>query len=179
MEMLQFWFLDLLPEHWFGSSPDIDAVIKERFGATWSQAAAGELDHWAQTPRSLLALVIVLDQFSRNLHRESAQAYSQDERAQALVRDAIENGWDEKLGMDERQFLYMPLMHAEDLALQKMGVERFEALAQTASSVIEYAERHREIIERFGRFPYRNLVMDRETTKLEADWIKEHGNPFG
>ncbi|MEE4200134.1 DUF924 family protein [Erythrobacter sp.] len=179
MEVLQFWFLELKPEHWFGGSERVDTACEQRFGETLAQAAAGKLDHWAKIPRGLLALVIVLDQFSRNIHRDTAQAYAQDGKAQGFVEQALAKAWDEAMGMDERQFLYMPLMHAEDRDLQRLGVEKFEALAETATGVVGFAEKHRAIIEKFGRFPYRNDVLNREMTEAERKWIEEEGNPFG
>jgi uncharacterized protein (DUF924 family) len=179
MEVLRFWFLELGPEHWFGGSEQVDSACEDRFGETSALAAAGDLDHWAETPRGLLALVILFDQFSRNIHRDTARAYAQDGKAQGFVKLALERQWDEAMGMDERQFLYMPLMHAEDRDLQKLGVEKFEALADTAKGVVGFAEKHRAIVEKFGRFPYRNAVLDRETTEAERQWTEEEGNPFG
>ncbi|MBD2841967.1 DUF924 family protein [Erythrobacter rubeus] len=176
--VLHFWFIELMPENWFGSSEEIDREIESRFADLLEKAASGALDHWADTPRGRLALIIVLDQFSRNIHRDSALAYTQDTKAQALVCEALDGGEDERLGMDERQFLYMPLMHAEDIELQQRGIERFTALAGTASNVIDYARKHRDIIERFGRFPYRNEVLERLSTDAERKFVEEEGNPF-
>ncbi len=179
MEVLQFWFVELLPENWFGSSDEIDRQIENRFGALLAQASEGGCDDWADSPRGLLALVIVLDQFSRNIHRDSARAYAQDEAAQDLVLKAIDKGWDDKLGLDQRQFLYMPLMHAEDRELQRLCVQKFEALEKSAREITGFAERHRDIVERFGRFPYRNEVLGRSSTEEEREFIEEKGNPFG
>lgn len=173
-----FWFLELMPEQWFSSSDELDHLIADRFGELFEQAIRGELDHWAETPRGLLALVIVLDQFSRNIHRGDGKAFAQDEKAQKLTMEAIEAGTDERLGMDERQFLYMPLMHAEDRELQALGVAKFEALANSAAGVTEFAHKHKDIIDRFGRFPYRNPMIGRASTPEEQAFIDEAGNPF-
>ncbi|MBV7267200.1 DUF924 family protein [Erythrobacter ani] len=178
VEVLHFWFLELMPEHWFGGSDAVDNACESRFGGTLAEAAAGKLDHWAETPRGLLALVIVLDQFSRNIHRDTARAFAQDDKAQELVRQALEREWDDKLGMDERQFLYMPLMHAEDRTLQELCLDKFKAMAETASRIVGFAEKHQAIVERFGRFPYRNQVLGRESTAEERDFIDKEGNPF-
>ncbi|WP_299192375.1 DUF924 family protein [uncultured Erythrobacter sp.] len=179
MEVLHFWFLELMPENWFGSSDDVDRAIADRFSSTLSDASEGKCAHWAETPRGLLALVIVLDQFPRNIHRGTALAFAHDRAAQILVAKALDMGWDKKLGMDERQFLYLPLMHAEDRDLQQLCVEKFEALASSASGIVGFAERHRDIVARFGRFPYRNDLLGRDSTLEERDWIAENGNPFG
>ena len=176
--VLDFWFLELGPPDWFTSSASLDRTIADRFGAVHRDAAAGRLDHWAETANGLLALVIVLDQFSRNIHRDSPYAYAQDEAAQALTCRALEKDWDTGLGMSQRQFLYMPLMHAEDAGLQRLGVEKYTRLAEDAKDILGFAESHLSIVEQFGRFPYRNKVLGRPTTEDEREWIDENGNPF-
>ncbi len=177
-EVLQFWFLELLPENWFRQTDTLDALIEDRFGTTLAQASQGALDHWAETARGRLALIIVLDQFSRNIYRGTPRAFAQDECAQRHTMAAIANGEDEKLSIDQRQFLYMPLMHAEDRELQAKSIERFEALAASAETILGFAREHRDIVEGYGRFPYRNAVLDRESTLEEAAFIRSEGNPF-
>ena len=177
-EVLAFWFLDLMPKDWFSSSDGLDRTIASRFGDLLEQAKRGDLEHWATSPRGTLALVIVLDQFSRNIHRGSGEAFAQDPAAQKLTLDAIETCADEKLGLDERQFLYMPLMHAEDRELQALAMEKYQALANRAAEVVGFAEKHREIVERFGRFPYRNPMVGRTSTPEEEAYIADEGNPF-
>ncbi|MGB3712094.1 MAG: DUF924 family protein [Erythrobacter sp.] len=176
--VLRFWFLELTPGDWFGGSNSLDRIVTERFGDTLAAAEAGRLDGWAQTPRGLLALVIVLDQFSRHVHSGTSRAYAQDPVAQALVQRAIDRGDTEQLGLDERQFLYMPLMHAEDRKLQALGVEKFESLVTSAEKIVGFARAHRDIVDRFGRFPYRNGVLERESTSEEREFIDREGNPF-
>ncbi|WP_298466199.1 DUF924 family protein [uncultured Erythrobacter sp.] len=178
LSVLQFWFLELMPENWFSSSQELDQQIARRFGHLLVQAGSGEIDHWAETPRGRLALVIVLDQFSRNIHRDTGAAFEQDRKAQELSLDAIENGEDERLSIDERQFLYMPLMHAEDRHLQAICVKKFEALVDRAVHVAGFARKHRDIVERYGRFPYRNPMLGRESTPDERAFIDHQGNPF-
>ena len=179
LDVLQFWFIHLQPADWFSSSSETDAEITSRFGETLDDAASGALDHWAQTPQGLLALVIVLDQFSRNIHRGSGKAFANDAKAQGLTLQAMAAGTDLKLGMNERQFLYMPLMHAEDLEMQEMGIAKYESLAETAAGVTGYCVHHRDIIAQFGRFPYRNAVLERATSAEEQAFLDKEGNPFG
>lgn len=176
--VLHFWFVQLSPEQWFSSSDALDAYIGAQFGGLLCEASEGGCDGWADHPKSLLALVIVLDQFSRNIHRDTAAAFTQDEKAQALVMSALERGFDENLGVDERQFLYMPLMHAESRELQQLSVEKFEKLAASAKGIIGFAESHRDIVEEYGRFPYRNPMLGRESTPEERTFIAKEGNPF-
>lgn len=177
-DVLEFWFLELTPSDWFAQSDELDASITKRFGPTLEQAAQGRLDHWADTVRGRLALIIVLDQFSRNVFRGTARSYTQDRRAQSLALAAIENREDDNLGINERQFLYMPLMHAEDRKLQTLSVRKFADLVASAERIAAFASDHREIIDRFGRFPYRNAQVGREDDPAERAFIEENGNPF-
>lgn len=173
-------------KQWFGGGAELDRQIADRFGARVAEALAGGLAEWEADPLERLALVILLDQFPRNIHRGKAQAFAGDARAQHLVRDALAQGMDGKLPWVGRVFLYMPLMHAEDLPLQEEGVRRFrqlaadapDALRATLTSSLRFAEQHRDIIARFGRFPYRNHVLDRSSTALELDFLTT-GPRFG
>jgi uncharacterized protein (DUF924 family) len=171
---------------WFGGGPELDQQIAARFGSQVAQALAGGLGEWEADPLDRLALVILLDQFPRNIHRGQAQAFAGDARAQQLVQDALAQGMDQQLPWVGRMFLYMPLMHAEDLALQEEGVRRFQQLAAdapedlrvTLGSSLKFAEQHRDIIARLGRFPYRNNALGRTNTALEFDFLKD-GPRFG
>ncbi|MDJ0641745.1 MAG: DUF924 family protein [Erythrobacter sp.] len=176
--VLRFWFVDLMPENWFSTSEPIDETIAQRFADLHGRAASGDLDDWTGTPRGTLALIIVLDQFSRNIHRTSGKAFACDEKAQSLAVSAIRKEFDERLGLDERQFLYMPLMHAEDRDLQALALEKYEALARSAQEIVGFARMHHSIIERFGRFPYRNPLLGRESSDGERAFIEKDGNPF-
>lgn len=178
-EVLAFWFLEIDPACWFQGSDAVDEAIAARFAGPVAAARSGQLDDWADTPRGLLALVILLDQFTRNIHRGTGEAYASDAKAQQLTLRALERGDLAHLTLCERQFLLMPLMHAEDRALQRQSVALFEQLAKDAQGPLDFARHHAEIIERFGRFPYRNQELGRETTDEERAWIAEHGNPFG
>lgn len=184
-EVLDFWFGP--PElrgkarpEWFRKDEKFDAEIRRRFVALHASAALGEREAWRAEPRSMLALVIVLDQFSRNLYRGDARAFAQDAHALGCVREALARGDDAKLLPVERQFLYMPLEHSEDLANQDRAVELMHGLEafEETRGLIEWAERHRVIIRRFGRFPHRNGVLGRVSSGEEAGFLKEPGSSF-
>lgn len=173
-------------ERWWAKDPAFDAMLTARFGALLDRAARGELDAWAKTARGSLALVILLDQLSRNIHRGMPRSFAHDSRALAIARDALARGLDAELPIEHRTFLYMPLMHAEDVAAQRECVQRFEQLARNAppsaraalETNVDFAKRHLEIVERFGRFPHRNAILGRETTPEEAAFLLEPGSSF-
>jgi len=185
--VLAFWFGEPgSAEHgksraaWFAKDAAFDAEIRRRFLALHASAALGERDRWRGSPDTLLALVIVLDQFSRNLHRDDARAFSQDAAALAAAQEMIARGWDRERLPVERQFVYLPFEHAEDLALQDRSIELFtslEAFAETRG-LTEWAEKHRVIIRRFGRFPHRNPALGRASTPEEVAFLKEPGSGF-
>ncbi len=181
-EVLEFWFGT--PESrergrprkaWFQKSEAFDAEIRRRFLPAWELAARGGLAHWQETPLASLALVIVLDQFPRNMFRGTARAFSSDPPALAAARSLIERGFDRLLGPVERQFAYLPFEHAEDLAAQRRSLALFGALD---TGLFEYAKRHYEIIARFGRFPHRNLILGRESTPEEIELLGRPGSSF-
>lgn len=178
-DVIDFWFRELTPDQWFqGDDPGLDDLIRRRFDGLLTQAVDGRLDNWAGTARGRLALIIVLDQFSRNIHRGSGDSFSGDAKAQGLTLDGIAAGMDKSLTFSERQFFYMPLMHAEDIALQEQCVVQFEALKQEAEDLLGYATRHAAIVERFGRFPHRNEALDRASTPEETAFIAKEGRGF-
>ncbi len=165
---------------WFSGGADVDDVIRERFGQAVERALAGELDEWADTPRGRVALVILLDQFTRNLYRGDARSYAGDAKALDLARQGLVDGHESELAPTERYFLYMPFMHAEDPVAQARSVALFSALAREGPSRIDgsrWAERHCAVVERFGRFPSRNAVLGRESTPEERAFLEE--NPTG
>ena len=195
-DVLSFWFEDAAksPEAlrrrgavWFHSDPAFDRECAARFAATLEDAARGSLDDWAGTPQGRLALVIVLDQMPRNIHRGSPAAFMHDGEAAAHCTAAIGSGQDRLLDPVERIFLYMPLQHAEDPDLQRRSVERFESLASEADDAwrdyfaenVQYARLHRDIIERFGRFPHRNRILGRESTEEESRYLADGAPTFG
>lgn len=194
-EVLDFWLGDGiakewptqdLSKRWFGGGAELDASIRARFGADVTTAVAGGLRDWEQPLLTRLALVILLDQFTRNVFRGKAQAFAGDARAQQLVRKTIQAGEDRQLPWVGRVFLYMPLMHAENLALQDECVASFtrlvadapESLKLRLQDNLDFARKHRDIIERFGRFPYRNAALGRSDTPEEKDFLLK-GPRFG
>lgn len=175
-DILQFWFEQSSYSQWFARDDAFDADIRERFADTHRAACAGELWHWRKTAKGRLAEVIVLDQFSRNLHRKSPLAFAMDGMALALVQEAIDRGDDEKLEMLQRRFLYMPFMHSESAAMHEIAMKLFSDIGD--ENTLKYEKLHKKIIDRFGRYPHRNEVMKRKTTKEEAAFLKEPQSAF-
>jgi uncharacterized protein (DUF924 family) len=171
---------------WFRKDPVFDRQVAERWAALHARAAAGQCDDWLATPRGALALVVLLDQLSRNMYRGEAAAFAQDARALAAATRAIDLGFDRRLAPDERTFMYMPLMHSEDLAVQERCVMLFAAWAEDLSGAdvkavsegLDYARQHRDIIQRFGRFPHRNAILGRPSTPEEEAFLAGPGSSF-
>jgi uncharacterized protein (DUF924 family) len=165
---------------WFRKDAAFDDEIRRRFAALHAAAALGECERWKDAPGPLLALIVVLDQFSRNLYRDDPRAFSQDAQALAAARLMIANGWDLGRLPVERQFAYLPFEHSEDLAMQDRAFELFaplEAYPET-KGLSEWSEKHRAIIRRFGRFPHRNAVLGRVSTPEEIAFLREPGSRF-
>jgi uncharacterized protein (DUF924 family) len=209
-EILEYWFsslddlvlLDRQSEpfstcfaRWYGKQPAIDAEIRSRFepvllavtrdGAAWNRVVAD----WQRTPLGLLALVILLDQFPRNMYRDSARMYACDDLALSVTTLAIREYEDRPLSLVQRMFLYVPLMHSENLTLQQAMVTRFESLVALATSrspqnvgffelTLDYARRHRQVVETFRRFPHRNAILGRTSTSTELEFLKRDGSSF-
>jgi uncharacterized protein (DUF924 family) len=172
--VLEFWF-DEHARDWFVKNPAFDEQIRARFLALHEAAAAGGLAHWADDPRSCLALVIVLDQFPRNMFRGEARAFATDAPARATARVILERGWDKTMTPSERLFAYLPFEHSESLEDQILSCE---LMKEFDPELREYAERHRDIIQRFGRFPHRNALLGRENTAAETEFLKLPGSRF-
>ena len=186
-EVLDFWFGPAgTPEHcrprdvWFKKDAAFDEAIRTRFLDLHGQAAAGRLQSWEAAADSALALIVVLDQFSRNLYRGSSRAFAADAQALALAQSAVARGFDKALAPVQRWFVYLPFEHAEDLALQRRSLELFDSLREDPDSAgtVDYARRHYDIIARFGRFPHRNAVLGRVSTPEEAEFLKQPGSGF-
>jgi uncharacterized protein (DUF924 family) len=194
-DVLDFWFgtsgadgsLDPLKKKmWFGDGRKFDAEIRARFGDLHGPATGGALDSWAGTPRGRMALVIVLDQLSRHIHRGEPAAFAQDPAAQRLVTDGLNRQLDRQLIPAQRAFFYMPFEHAEDVEMQRLGVRCFDGLARTVpetvrkdyESFLDYARKHLVIIERFKRFPHRNAILGRASTPQEIAFLKQPGSSF-
>jgi uncharacterized protein (DUF924 family) len=165
---------------WFRKDAKFDEALREDFGALHDQACEGGLRDWEGDPDRALALVIVLDQFSRNLHRGSARAFAQDARALALAESIVERGWDRDRLPVERQFIYLPFEHAESLAMQDRALALFASLEEfpETKGLTHWARKHREVIERFGRFPHRNAALGRTSTPEEATFVATPGTGF-
>lgn len=185
--ILDFWFgppgemLESFSSRWFMGGPTFDAEIRRRFEPLVERALAGEFVDWEDTPRGRLALVLMLDQFTRNLYRHTARAFAGDPRAQALALSAVDSGMDRSLGLYERVFMYLPFEHGESPEWQQLSLRQFESLAAEAGgfdAYLDYARRHAEIIERWGRYPHRNLALGRASTAAEEDFLKQPGSSF-
>jgi uncharacterized protein (DUF924 family) len=188
-DVLDFWFLPPGSEghgkprrEWFRKNDAFDAEIRERFGATIAQAVAGGLREWdALGPRGVLARLIVLDQFTRNAHRNSLDAFAGDPLALQAARQLVESGAHLELLPVERSFVYMPFEHAEDARMQEQAVALFTELALAHPGFedsLDYAHRHRGVIARFGRFPHRNAILGRASTPEEIEFLKQPGSGF-
>lgn len=187
--ILKFWFGDSPQESsyeqrrqlWFRKRPEFDAEIRQRFADVYEQAATGALDAWQQAPLSCLALIIVLDQFPRNMFRDTPQAFATDAKALDVAQRAVAQGFDQQLRPLQRIFLYLPFEHSENLAHQHQSVEltrQLSAEAPALADVFDYAVRHQNVIERFGRFPHRNRILGRESTPEEIEFLKQPGSSF-
>lgn len=175
-QILSFWFDEISPAQWWKKDAAFDRLVAERFGEVHARAARGELFGWRGTAEGRLAEVIVLDQFSRNLFRDSAAAFACDGMALVLAQEAIAAGADAALRPVERSFLYMPFMHSESLAIHEVAVRLFERNGITGN--LDYELKHKVIIERFGRYPHRNAVQGRESTPEEVEFLKQPGSRF-
>ncbi|SEN59314.1 Uncharacterized conserved protein, DUF924 family [Paracoccus alcaliphilus] len=171
-DVRNFWFSDDTRPHWFVKSDEFDRRIAREFGPTYEAAHKGELDDWAQSAQDVLALVVVLDQFPRNMFRGDPRSFESNDLALKHARMAVDRGFDDELDTVGRQFLYLPFEHSEDLADQDRSVALYQALGD--ESALDYAHQHRDIIARFGRFPHRNRVLGREDTPEEAEFLKTH-----
>jgi len=175
-EVLSFWLDEVGPEGWYAASAACDARVVERFADAWAAASRGAMDGWLCNPRGALALLVLLDQFPRNMFRGEARAFATDAAARRVAKHAIDRGWDMRIPEPERQFFYLPLMHAECLCDQDRGVRMFlTRMPESGEDNLIHARAHREVIRRFGRFPYRNVALGRETTPDEAEFLGSGG----
>lgn len=171
-DVLDFWF-GLDRKAWFEKDPDLDATIRRRFLPLYEKAVDGQLEGWISEPRHCLALVILLDQFPRNMFRGTARAFAADPIALKAAREIVDRGWDRTLSPDERTFAYLPFEHSETLADQERSLRLFEG-----NPNFEWARKHWEIIRRFGRFPHRNAALGRESTAEEVEFLRQPGSGF-
>jgi uncharacterized protein (DUF924 family) len=182
-DVLDFWFGDppgAERAEWFRKDARFDGEIRRRFGELHAAAARRDLEAWRASPEALLALVVVLDQFSRNLYRGHARAFAQDAHARECANQALARGDDLLLLPVQRQFLYLPLEHSEDLADQERCVELMRSLEafEPTRGLTEWAVKHRDIVARFGRFPHRNAALGRASTPEEVEFLEQPGSGF-
>lgn len=173
-DICRFWFDEIEQSSWFKQSDKFDRDLQERFGELLEAAKRGELDHWCDCATGYLGLIILLDQFSRNIYRDKAEAFAADDKALALALEVIEQGLDTELTLEQRSFAYLPFRHAEDLAMQKIGLDKTRELNAAGYGSDRYAISHLSVIELFGRFPYRNKALGRENTEEEAAYLANH-----
>lgn len=175
-DVLNFWFYELSASDWFANNAAVDATIRDRFRRLHEAAAHGELYTWRTSAEGRLAEIIVLDQFSRNLYRDDARAFSCDATALVLAQEAVAANLDKQLTVQQRAFLYMPYMHSESLHIHQQAVQLFSQKGLTES--LDYEIQHKAIIERFGRYPHRNKVLGRKSTRAEREFLTQPGSSF-
>jgi uncharacterized protein (DUF924 family) len=185
--ILNFWFgkpdepnYGRSRKEWFVKDRVFDEEVRSRFLETYQKAASGELDSWQEYPLSCLALIIALDQFPRNMFRNTPQAFASDDRALQVAKYAVDRNFDKELLPVQRWFIYCPFEHSENLQDQQKSVELFTTLKDNpdSESAIDYAYRHLKVIERFGRFPHRNKILARQNTPEEEEFLKQPGSSF-
>ena len=175
-EILNFWFKECKPELWFKKNEDFDQIIENRFSSVIEDAIAGKLGSWGESESGCLALIILLDQFTRNVFRDTPRAFAVDERALALSQLCCNKDYLTNPEIQRRQFMLMPMKHSENLAVQDAALPLFKKYALRKD--YDYAEKHRDIIVRFGRFPHRNVILGRKSTNEELEFLKQPGSSF-
>lgn len=172
-DVLAFW-QDAGPAKWYTKDPAFDAEIVDRFGTVWTAAHQGYMPDWASSADGGLALILLLDQFPRNMFRDDPRAFATDAAALEVTGHCLAHGWDRQIAEPERHFFYMPFMHSENIDHQDAGVQLMETRMETGDNAL-HARAHREIIARFGRFPYRNAALGRRTTPAEQEFFDRGG----
>lgn len=175
-DVLNFWFKELTAVEWFKKDLELDVKIKERFGDLLVRTQAGECADWRTTPKGVLAQVIVLDQFSRNIYRDTPASFAQDSLALAIAQDAVGRGFDKDFSPSEKAFLYMPYMHSESKLVHEKAVELFSQKGLEMN--LDFEHKHKIIIDRFGRYPHRNKILGRVSTAEEEAFLLEPNSSF-
>ena len=175
-EVLQFWFEEIEPKQWWEKSSSFDKLIRDRFSQAHKLARYGELFYWRASPGGRLAEVIVLDQFSRNMFRDTARSFAYDPLALVLAQEAVAHGADRQVSEEQRPFFYLPYMHSESLLIHDVAVQLYKNYGQEKQ--LNFEQRHRDIIEQFGRYPHRNEVLGRSSTKEELEFLQQPGSSF-
>lgn len=174
--ILDFWFKDIDQKQWWAKDNAFDALIKQRFGGVHEQATRGELFNWRKSAEGRLAEIIILDQFSRNIFRDLPRAFAYDGIALVLAQEATFNGADKAIPTDWRSFMYMPFMHSESLAIHEQAVKLFDQPGLEYN--FEFELKHKIIIEKFGRYPHRNQILNRQSTPEELEFLRQPGSSF-
>lgn len=172
-KILDFWFSKPMNTHWFSSNEEIDQLIKERFETNWYDASQGHYNHWSSSANGCLALVILLDQIPLNIFRGQAKSFSTEKHAVKITKFALDNHFDEYIDKSRLAFLYMPLMHSENLMDQDLAIECFGKSGLDHN--LRFAIHHRDLIKRFGRFPHRNKILGRESRADEIEYLNSAG----
>ncbi len=175
-DVLNFWFLEIDPSAWWKKDEAFDQHIRHRFSSLHTQAANCELYEWRNTATGRLAEIIILDQFSRNIYRDTPLAFAQDALALALAQECIHQKIDAQLTPPQRSFVYMPYMHSESLTIHSQALTLFESLGNENN--LEFEIQHKDIIEKFGRYPHRNTILGRQSTEDEIAFLKQPGSGF-
>ncbi len=175
-EVIRFWFEEIAPKQWWAREAAFDGALAARFGETHAAAIRCELYAWRAQPAGRLAEVIVLDQFSRNIYRDDPRSFAYDQLALCLAQEAVRTGADQAVGKEQRVFLYMPFMHSESALIHECAIELFGALG--SESNLQSERRHKEIVDRFGRYPHRNRILGRPSTPEEIDFLEWKGSSF-
>lgn len=179
-QVLTYWVDDIGPDGWYKGSTELDAQIREKFADIWAEAQDGACGLWLTSPVGALGYIILTDQLPRNMFRGTAQSFATDTSARAAAKCAIDRGWDMRIPEPERQFFYLPLMHSENNVDQDRAVRLFASkMPGTGADNLRHARAHRDVIRKFGRFPYRNTALGRKTTDAEAAWMNAGGYRLG
>ncbi len=175
-DVLTFWFEEIEPRQQFAKDADFDAQIRERFAQTYAAAACGECESWRESAQGRLAEIIVLDQFSRNIYRDTAAAFASDTVALVLAQEAVRHGFDQQLEPSQRAFLLMPYMHSESRLVHEQALVLFSQPGLEYQ--LDFEQRHKQIIDRFGRYPHRNALLGRESSAEELRFLQGPGSSF-
>lgn len=175
-EVNNFWFKEIEPKNWWGKDAAFDELIRQRFSSIHRKAVRCELYSWRETPSGRLAEVIVLDQFSRNIYRNTPESFANDALALALAQAAIACGADKVLSASEKSFLYMPFMHSESLLIHEIAMTLYAQ--EGLESNYDFEKKHKDVIERFGRYPHRNAILGRVSTRDEQEYLQHPGSGF-
>lgn len=167
--IIEYWYSDRIKKHWFNSTDKLDQEIKDNYETVWKNAIRGEYNNWKESAEGCLALAIIFDQFPLNMFRGEVESFSTEGMAIKIAKHAVEKGFDEKLNKDQVSFLYMPLMHSENIENQDLSVSLFEKAGLDENA--KFAKHHRDIVIKFGRFPHRNEILQRKPSQSEIDYL--------